>query len=433
MKVSPAVLLATLLLASPASAADSVIAITGARIVTAEGPVIEKGTVVLSGGKIAAVGADVSVPAGAQVVDGSGKTVYPGLVDALTTLGIEEIRSVAGSMDVQEVGDVNPHARAWIALHPWSDLIPVARANGITTALAAPEGGLISGQSALIRLAGSTPEGLTLKAPVAMHVVYPTGRPPFEFARIFEEPELKTFEERQKDKKTNQEKDLQRLRNLLEEAKAYGAALDASKAGMIPAPKPDLPMEALAPAARGALPLIMRADDEADIRGAVAFADERGLEAIISGGLEAWRCTELLKAKDVAVLLKVDRLPRKESDPYDAAYANAAKLFEAGVRFAIVSDDASNARNLPYEAAMARAFGLPADAALNAITLWPAQILGAGDRIGSIAPGKDADVFLATGDIMDHRTQVTAVFIDGVAQSLVTRQTRLYEQFKDRP
>jgi imidazolonepropionase-like amidohydrolase len=192
-------------------------------------------------------------------------------------------------------------------------------------------------------------------------------------------------------------------------------------------------MEALAPAARGALPLIMRADDEADIRGAVAFADERGLKAIISGGLEAWRCTELLKAKDVAVLLKVDRLPRKESDPYDAAYANAAKLFEAGVRFAIVSDDASNARNLPYEAAMARAFGLPADAALNAITLWPAQILGAGDRIGSIAPGKDADVFLATGDIMDHRTQVTAVFIDGVAQSLVTRQTRLYEQFKDRP
>jgi imidazolonepropionase-like amidohydrolase len=266
-----------------------------------------------------------------------------------------------------------------------------------------------------------------------MHVNYPTGNPPFDFSRFFDEPELKTFEERQKERKKNQRKDLDRLRNLLAEAKAYGSALDAARTGGIAPPKPDLPLAALAPAARGTLPVLFRADSEDDIRGAVAFAGEQGLKLILSGALEAWRCAELLRQEGVPVLLKVDRLPRKDSDPYDAAYANAAALHAAGVRFAIVSDDASNARNLPYEAAMAHAFGLPAEAALRAITLSPAEILGVADRVGSLEPGKDASLFLATGDILDHRTQVTHVFIDGVAQSLDTRHTRLYQQFKDRP
>ena len=412
--------------AGPGRAQDAVTAITGARIVTVSGPVIEKGTVVISGGKIAALGADVAAPAGATVIDATGRTVYPGLIDGLTTLGLTEIGSVAGSVDVTETGDVNPHAQAWVAVNPHSDLLPVARANGITAALAAPTGGLISGQSALIRMTGSTPDALTVKTPVGMHVVYPTGRPPFDISRLFEEPELKTFEERQKDKKKNVEKELRRLANLLAEAKAYGEALRAGRA------KPDLPLESLAPAARGEVPMIVRADAEDEIRGAVAFATEQGLKLIVAGGLEAWRCADVLKQHDVPVLLTVDRLPRRESDRYDAAYANAAKLHAAGVRFAIVSDDASQSRNLPYEAAMARAYGLPADAALRAITLSPAEIFGVADRMGSLAVGKDADLFVATGDIMDHRTSVTHVFIDGAAQSLETRHTRLYEEFKDR-
>jgi imidazolonepropionase-like amidohydrolase len=422
------------MLSTAAWAADpATIAITGARIVTVSGPTIERGTIVLAGGRIAAVGADVGVPAGATVIDGSGKTVYPGLIDGLTTLGLTEIGSVAGSVDTSEVGDVNPHAKAWIAVHPHSDLIPVARANGVTVVLTAPEGGLISGQSALVRLAGTTPDALTVKQPVAMHIDYPSGQPAFDFSRIFEEPELKTFEERQKEKKKNQEKELRRLRDLLESAKAYGAALDAARAGKLAAPKPDLPMEALAPAALGKIPVVVRADSADDIRGAVRFAEERGLKLIVSGGLEAWRCADVLKEKNVPVLLKVDRLPRKDTDPYDASYANAAKLQEAGVRFAIVSDDASLARNLPYEAAMARAFGLPAAAALRAITLSPAEIFGVAERKGSLGVGKDADVVITTGDIMDHRTQVTHVFIDGVAQSLETRHTRLYDEFRKRP
>jgi imidazolonepropionase-like amidohydrolase len=416
-----------------AEAEERDVAIVNARIVTVDGPVIEKGTVVLAGGKIAAVGPAVVPPAGARIVEGAGKTVYPGLVDALNQVGLAEIQSVPGSMDTTEVGDVNPQSRSWVAINPHSEMIPVARAGGVTNALSAPAGGLVSGQSALIRLTGSTPADLTVKAPVALHVVYPSGRPTPDPSQSFPEPELKTFEERQRDKKKNQEKALLRLRNLLEEAKAYGGALEAGRAGRLATPKPDLVLEALGPAARGELPVILRADSEDDIRGAVKFAEERALKMVLAGGLEAWRCADLLRDKKVPVLLKVLRLPARVSDAYDAAYANAATLHRAGVPFAIVTDDPDNERNLPYEAAMARAYGLPADAALRAITLSPAEILGVADRLGSIRPGKSATLVVASGDIMDHRTQVEHVFIDGVAQSLETRHTRLYREFKDRP
>lgn len=416
--------------AVPPRAEAPTIAIKGGRVVTVSGPVIENATVVVSGGKIAAVGRDVAVPPGATVIDAAGRTVYPGLLDGLTTLGLTEIGSVPGSVDVAEVGDVNPHARAWTVVHAHSELIPVARANGVTNALAAPGGGLVSGQSAVIRLAGTTQDELTVKAPAAMHVAYPSGRPAFDISRLFEEPELKTFEERQKEKKKNQEKDLKRLATLLADARALAAGRSAAAGGRVP--DTDLGLEALAPVARGEVPVVIRADTEDDIRGAVRFAKENGLKLIVAGGLEAWRAVDALRSVDAAVLLNVARVPRREADPYDAAYANPAALHGAGVRFAIVSDDASQVRNLPYEAAMARAYGLPAEAALRAITLSPAEIFGVADRLGSIDVGKSATLVVATGDIMDHRSQVTDVLIDGVPQSLETRHTRLWQHFKDR-
>jgi imidazolonepropionase-like amidohydrolase len=420
---------AAALLSPPVGAKDAPLAIVGARVVSVSGPVLEKGTVLVTKGKITAVGASVDVPAGATVIDGGGATLYPGLVDGLTAIGLVEIQSVPGGVDTREIREINAEARAWIAVNPSSEAIAVARANGITAVLTAP----VTGQSALIRLAGTSALELVVKAPVALHLVYPTGRPPFDIGRLFDEPELKTLEERQKDKKKNQEKELQQLKNLLEAAKAHAAAVAASRAGDGDAPKPDLSLESLAPVARGELPVIVRADDEADIRGAVSFAKERGLKLIVAGGLEAWRCTDVLKANDVAVLLNVERLPGRRSDAYDAAYTVPAKLLEAGVRFAIVSDETAQSRNLPYEAAMARAYGLPAAAALRAITLSPAEIFGVGERLGSIEVGKDANLFLASGDIMDHRTRVLRVFVDGQEQSLETRHTRLYKQFKDRP
>ena len=427
-RFSMSALLSVMAAAALAADAPRPIAIRGARIVTVSGPVIEKGTIVLSGGKIVAVGENAAIPGVAEVIDGTGKTVYPGLINGLTTLGLTEIGSVPGSVDTTETGDINPQARAWLAVQPHSDLIPIARANGVTVVLTAPQGGLVSGQSALLRLAGTTPEALTVKQPAAMHMVYPTGRPVFNLARLFEEPELKTFEDRVKDRRQNQEKELRRLGNLIEDARALGQRRGANLPSDV-----DLAEEALGAVARGELPVVMRADAEDDIRGAVRFAGEHGLKLIIAGGLEAWRCADLLKEKDVPVLLQVDRLPLRESDRYDASFTNPSALHRAGVRFAIVSDDAADTRNLPYEAAMARAYGLPADVALRAITLSPAEIFGVADRVGALAVGKDADVFVATGDIMDTRTQVTHVFVDGAPQSLETRHTRLYREFKDRP
>jgi imidazolonepropionase-like amidohydrolase len=299
--------------------------------------------------------------------------------------------------------------------------------------LSAPAGGLVSGQSALVRLAGSTPEALLVKPAVAMHITYPTGRPVYDESRPPPpEPELKTFAERQRERRRNQERELRRLSHLLEEAKAHGAALEAARAGKIAPPRVDRPLEALVPAARGRQPVIVRADDEDEIRAAVKFAAERGLKLIVAGGLEAWRCADLLKKHDVAVLLPVARLPRKETDPYDTPFTNPAALQAAGVRFAIVTDSNTFSRNLPFQAALARAHGLAAPAALRAITLSPAEIFGVADRLGSLAEGKDAHVVVATGDIMDHRTEVTHVFVDGVPQPLETRHTRLYQQFKAR-
>jgi len=422
-----------LALAIPASAEDAVVVLKGGRVVTVSGAVIENGSVLVESGRIAAVGVDLSAPPGARVVDAKGKWIYPGLIDGLTSLGLTEITSIAGSMDTTEVGDVNPNAKSWVALNPHSAHIAVARAGGITSALSAPEGGLVSGQSAVIRLAGSTPEAMTVRAGAAMHVAFPSGRPAADATPPAEEPEKKGFSARQKEKTENQRKQLERLRNLLEDARAHAAALSAAQEGRAERPKPDAVLEALAPAARGEMPVILRANSEDEIRAAVAFAEARGLKLVVAGGLEAWRCAELLKQRDVAVLLNVLRLPRRRSDPYDAAFANAALLHRAGVHFAIVTDEESNSRNLPYQAAMARAFGLPADAALRAITLSPAEILGVAARLGSVEAGKDANLVVASGDIMDARTRVEAVFIDGMEQPLDTRHTRLYEAFRERP
>jgi imidazolonepropionase-like amidohydrolase len=430
VKVLRFVLAGALGAAASAAAQEAPLAIRGARVVPVAGPVIEKGTVVVQGGRILAVGPDVPVPLGATVVDATGKTLYPGLVDALTTIGLVEVAAVPATIDSTEVGDMNPHARAWVALHPASELIPVPRANGVTTVLSAPVGGLVSGQSALVRLAGTTPAAMVVKAPAALHVVYPSGRPPFDRARLFQEPELKTLSDRLKDRDKAQKQALKRLAGLLAEAKAHTAAgADAART----APETSLVLDALAPFARGEAPVVMRVDDEDEIREAVRFASDNGLKLVIAGGLEAWRCAALLNEKDVAVLVKVLRLPSRESDPYDAPFANAAALHKADVRFAIVSDDPEMSRNLPYEAAMAAAYGLPAEAALRAITLSPAEIFGASDLIGSIAPGREANLVLASGDILDARTQVSQVFVGGVSQSLETLHTRLYERYKDRP
>ncbi|MEO8500916.1 MAG: amidohydrolase family protein [Vicinamibacteria bacterium] len=419
--------------ATSAFAVGGPLIITSARVVTVSGGVLENASIIIQNGRISSVGSGLTAPAGARIIDGRGKTVYPGLFDGLTYLGLAEVTQGApGTVDTNETGDINPHARSWVALHPDSELLPVARAFGITTALSAPgtaQGGqsLIAGQSAVIRTVGDTPMALTLKAPIAMHMRYPSGAPVLDFSQGFPNIEPKTFEQRVSERKKNQEKDVARLKGLLEEARAYGEGQAAGTALKV-----DLPMEALALAAMGKIPVVMRANAEADIKGAIKFANESRIKLIIAGAAEAWRCTEDLKKNDVAVLIGVDNLPTREGDPYDAAYANAATLHKAGVRFAIVTDEASNSRNLPFEAAMAYAFGLPREAAIRSITLSPAEIFGVSTSLGSIEPGKAATLIITNADILDHRTSVTNVIIDGQETSLDNKHQRLYDRYKAR-
>lgn len=420
--------------ATPVLAVDRPLVIAGAKVVTVSGAVLENTSIIIQNGRIASVGSGLTAPAGARVIDGKGKTVYPGLFDGLTYLGLAEVTQGApGTVDMNETGDINPHAKTWVALHPDSELLPVARAFGITTALSAPgsaQGGqsLIAGQSAVIRTVGDTPMALTVKAPVAMHMRYPTGAPVIDFSQGFPNVEPKTFEQRVQERKKSQEKELLRLKGLLDEARAYGEGQAAGTTLKV-----DLPMEALALAALGKVPVVMRVNAESDIKGAIKFAADNGLKLIVAGGAEAWRCTEDLKKNDVAVLMGVDQLPTREGDPYDAAYANAATLNQAGIRFAIVTDDASNSRNLPFEAAMAHAFGLPREAAIRSITLSPAEILGVATSLGSIEVGKAATLIMTNGDILDHRTSITNVIIDGQETSLDNKHQRLYERYKARP
>jgi imidazolonepropionase-like amidohydrolase len=404
-------------------------AIRNARIVTVTGPAIERGTVVIAGGKIAAVGASVQVPAGAKVIDGTNLSVYPGMIDAGSEIGLTEIGSVAGSVDVAEIGDNNANIHVDVAIRPDSSHIAVTRVNGITSALSAPRGGLIAGQSALLNLDGWVPRDMILKSPVAIHINWPGGfGVGSEFA--FQGTRGATSEARRE-----QDKQVENLKKILRDARAYADAKDArAKDASLPKQDVDLKMEALIPVVRAEMPVVINANTERDIKSAIAFADEMKIKMILAGGIEAFRVADQLKAKNIPVIVgPVLRMPNREDDAYDAAFANAGLLAKAGVKIAFQTTDSAMARDLPYHAGMAAAFGLPKEEALKAVTINPAEIFGVADRIGSIEQGKLANVIVTDGDPLEIRTQVKHVFINGREIPLSSRHTELYEKYKARP
>ncbi|MDX1946679.1 MAG: amidohydrolase family protein [Pirellulaceae bacterium] len=418
-------LLATLSLAAtcfahpevPGAPQKGPIALTNATIHPVSGPVIEQGTLVFSGGKIAAVGKDAKIPAEAAVLDLAGKHVYPALFDPLTDLGLTEINSIRATIDNRETGQLNPNVRAIVAVNPDSEILPVTRASGVLLALAAPVGGLMSGRSAVIQLDGWTWEEMALRADAALHVNWPAL--PRAGRRETEGPPAAT----------NSDEEIEKLGQALANARAYAAARAAN---------PDFPRDArwesLQDVLAGKLPVIARADDLRQITGAVAFAEREKLKLIIAGGYDAELCAELLKKYDVPVIIGgVYRLPPRRGDDYDAPYTLAARLHAAGIRFAISCQDrhgASSVRNLPYHAATAVAYGLPAGEGLKAITLAPAQILGVANRVGSLEVGKDATLFIADGDPLETPTHVSAAWIQGRKLDLNNRHERLYRKYE---
>jgi imidazolonepropionase-like amidohydrolase len=411
-----------------------VYAIRNARVVTVTGATIERGTVVIRDGRIAAVGANASVPSNAKVIDAAGLAVYPGLIDSDTTLGLQEISSVAGTVDTTEIGDFKANMKAITAVNPHSELIPVARANGITTVLAVPQGGLISGQAALINLDGWTPTEMALKASAAVRMNYPKLSVPSRGSFFAVGGNASDAARQQRDRQ------LESLRKKLEDAQAYLRAKEAAAQDKnIPARTVDLGLEALIPALKGEVPVIMSADTEREIRGAVELADKFKLRLVISGGDDAPKVAALLKEKNIPVIVgPVLALPANEDDPYDRQYALAGELHRAGVRFAISTGNGTpngpgDVRLLPFQAGTAAAFGLPKDEALKAVTIYPAQIFGVEKLVGSVEEGKLANLIVTDGDPLEFRTKVKHLFINGRPVDLATKHTRLYEKFSGRP
>jgi imidazolonepropionase-like amidohydrolase len=403
-------------------------AIRNATIYPVTAAPIANGTIVFSKGVITAVGAIVTVPADAIVIDGSGLSVYPGLIDSGSQVGLLETSSVPGSVDTSELGEINPNAAAIIAVNPHSNLIDVTRVNGITTVIAAPSGGIISGQDALINLSGWTPQEMMVKAPVAMHLNFPRLRT----AAFDEQPQ---DEEAAKEAQKNYTTQLDTLRDTLRDAQAYAKAAGArAKDTNVKRFDRDLVLEALVPVVEGREPVVIRADSVRDIRAALKFADEFKLKVILSGAQDVAKVLPELKKGNIPVILgPILDMPNREDDPYDLVFTNARTLYDNGIKFSIQSADSHNARNLPYHAAACAAFGLPKDAALKSITISPAEIFGVADKLGSLEVGKMANVILTDGDPLEIVTHVKRLFIAGEDISLETNQTLLYEKFKARP
>lgn len=414
-------LLLGLLFAQEPKASYGSVALTNATLETVTNGT-QSGTLLIQDGKIAALGADVAIPDEAEVIDCEGLTIYPGLIDGGNQVGLYEVGAVNLTVDYNEIGDITPQAQALTAVNPNSVVIPITRTNGVTTGLTMPKGGLFPGTAALINLHGYTPEQMHLgfKAPV---MEFPSGARRGRYDR-------RSDEEIEKARK----KAMKELATVWEKLAEYHRIDSLAAAGEAEAPAYYPEMAALLPAYRGAQKLLIEVNAAEDIEAAIEWVAQHGVDAVFMGVAEGWRVAEAIAEAEIPVIVGsvVGGLPTRAYDRYDRAYANPGLMHAAGVKVAIRSDEAENARNLPFDAGFAAAYGMGRAEALRAVTIVPADILGVADQLGSLEVGKQATLFVADGDPFETRTQVREVFIGGWRMPMSSRQIRLYEEFLER-
>lgn len=428
-KPTTILLLSALLLVGFLNASDQIparkqskpIVLIGGTIHTVSGATITNGEILFDNGKIKEIGAQVTHPAGAEIIDLQGKHVYPSLILAQSVLGLVEVGAVRASRDYSEMGDFNSNLRAERAYNPDTEHVPVARANGIGIANVAPTGGLISGTSAVMMMDGWTWEDALLKTSSGIWINWPRAVPftSRRFSTQSREDQLKAIAE-----------NLKKLDDFFTKAAAYNKAIKAGTAI-----KTDLRLASLAPVLDGKVPLFIRANHVKQIIQAVNWTKRHGFKMVLSGGADAWMVTDILKANNVAVIVRpIHSQPSRRWEAYDAAFTLPNKLREAGVMYCIStpSGDYDTVRDLPFTAGTAVGHGLPQDEGIKAITLYPAQILGIDNRVGSLEVGKDATLIVTTGNPLDIRTQVESMFIQGKAIDLGNRHKTLYHKYRER-
>jgi len=409
-----AALVAAVAVAAASSAGASPVAVVGGVVHPIDRPAIEGGVLLFDETGILAVGpaAVVDVPAGAERVDATEKHVWPGMINAVTYLGLAEISEVRGTMDIDEHGGMNPNARAEVAINASSEHIPVTRANGVLLAATLPRGGLVPGTAAAIALDGWTSEEMVRRAPVGLIVSWPA---------MPADSEADTAG-------GGWQKSVLRLDDMIRQARAYEGAQESGGTRAA-----DVRWEALHGVLTGEVPVWVEATTLRQIHAALDWAARNDLRLVFMRGSDAWRCADELATRGVPVVLQTTLRPRRRSLPYDGPFTLPARLHSAGVPLAFGSWSSSAARDLPQEAARAVAFGLPREAAERALTLGAAEVLGIDDRYGSLAPGKSATFLLVDGDLLEVRMHVERAWIDGREVSLENRQTRLYEKWSSRP
>ena len=413
---------AALILAGAArSVAAQTIAIVGGTVYPVSGPRIERGTVLLRNGRVVAVGTDVAIPADARRIDATGRIVTPGFVNAGTQLGVVEIGAVADTRDASARGrsGVAASFAVWEGFNPASELIQPARNDGVTTAIVVPAGGLVAGQAAVVHLDGRTAADAVVRPSAAMVAEVGDARE----AGVGARGEL-----------------IGRLRELLTDARAYGvsrAAYERNATRAFTASRADL--DALQPVLTGRLPMMIEADRASDIDAALRLRREFGFRLIIAGGAEAWQLADRLAAERVPVVTgAMNNIPSSFAT-LGQRQENAGLLAAAGVPVAIIGnsgggdEESFNVRNVRFEAGNAVAYGMRYDAALRAVTLTPAEVFGVADRVGSLAPGRDADMVVWSGDPFEFATRAEHVFIRGREVTGESRQDALARRYRTLP
>lgn len=405
-------------------------AITNARIETVSNGTIENGTIVIQGDRIIAVGKNVTIPYGAEIIDGTGMHVYPGMIDSGTSLGLTEIGSIAETDDTNELGDITPHMDALTAINPNATAIPVTRLSGVTTVIAEPAGGLFPGTAAMINLFGYTAEQMQAGNAKMLVLQFPVKRIESGFGgggfggggNSDPEADYKKAMD-----KLNEVWDRAELYNRIEEAYA---ANPAGKERPVYAPE----MDAIRPVLLGTRTLMVKVDQDAAILAAIEWVKKREIQKVVFSGVsEGWRVADKLAEAGISCLVgPMLATPTRGSDRYDRAYANVGLMSQAGVKVAIRSGESENVRNLPFNAGFAAAYGMGKEAALRAVTLAPAEMFGIDNDFGSLTVGKKANLFISDGDPFETSTNILALFIDGFNVPIESRHLDLYKEFLNR-